>query len=124
MPLTRDFQPTVVERVRLEPAFARALLDEAGSLFLNGDPAMVRVVLRDLVNATVGFEGLAAATERPSKSLHRMLSATGNPSMDIQAAIFDVLCRNHQGSRRLTEAGRTGLMGQGNALIGTRPTCL
>lgn len=68
MPLTRDFKQTVMERVRREPAFARALLDEAGSLFLNGDPATARVVLRDLVNATVGFEGLAAATERPSKS--------------------------------------------------------
>ena len=86
----------VVERVRREPAFARALLDEAGSLFLNGDPAMARVVLRDLVNATVGFEGLASATERPSKSLHRMLSATGNPSMDNLAAIFDVLRRSLQ----------------------------
>lgn len=93
-------------------------------MFLDGDPAMARVVLRDLVNATVGFEELASATERPGKSLHRMLSAAGNPSMDNQAAIFDVLRRNHQGSRRLTKAGRTGLMGQGNALIGAWPTCL
>jgi DNA-binding phage protein len=94
MPLTRNFKHTVVERVQREPAFARALLDEAASLFLNGDPAMARVILRDLVNATVGFEGLAAATERPSKSLHRMLSASGNPNMDNLAAIFDVLRRN------------------------------
>lgn len=96
MPLTRNFKHTVVERVQREPAFARALLDEAASLFLNGDPAMARVILRDLVNATVGFEGLAAATERPSKSLHRMLSASGNPNMDNLAAIFDVLRRNLQ----------------------------
>ena len=94
MPLTRNFKQTVVERVQREPAFAWALLDEAGSLFLNGDPATARVILRDLVNATVGFEGLASATERPSKSLHRMLSATGNPSMDNLAATFDVLRRN------------------------------
>ncbi len=96
MPLTRDFKQTVVERVQREPAFARALLDEAGSLFLNGDPATARVILRDLVNATIGFEGLASATERPSKSLHRMLSASGNPGMDNVAAIFDVLRRNLQ----------------------------
>ena len=94
MALSRDFKQTVVERVQREPAFARALLDEAASLFLNGDPAAARVILRDLVNATVGFEGLALATERPSKSLHRMLSASGNPSMDNLAAIFDVLRRN------------------------------
>lgn len=94
MALSRDFKQTVVERVQREPAFARALLDEAASLFLNGDPATARVILRDLVNATVGFEGLASATERPSKSLHRMLSASGNPSMDNLAAIFDVLRRD------------------------------
>ncbi len=94
MALTRDFKQTIGERVQREPAFARALLDEAASLFLNGDPTTARVILRDLVNATVGFEGLASATDRPSKSLHRMLSASGNPSMDNLAAIFDVLRRN------------------------------
>ncbi|HUW54528.1 MAG TPA: transcriptional regulator [Rhodanobacter sp.] len=96
MTLTRDFKQTIVERVRREPAFAAALLDEAASLFLNGEPATARVILRDLVNATVGFEGLASATGRPSKSLHRMLSASGNPGMDNLAAIFDVLRRNLQ----------------------------
>lgn len=96
MPLTRDLKQTVVDRAQREPAFACTLLDEAGSLLLNGDPATARVVLRDLVNATVSFEGLASATERPSKSLHRMLSAAGDPSMDNLAAIFDVLRRNLQ----------------------------
>ena len=96
MPLTRDFKQSVTERVQREPAFARALLDEAASLFLNGDPATARLILRDLVNATVGFEGLASATARPSKSLHRMLSASGNPGMDNLSAIFDVLRRSLQ----------------------------
>ena len=93
MALTRDFKQGVAERVRRDPAFARALLDEAATLFLNGEPEVARVVLRDLVNATVGFETLAAETARPSKSLHRMLSRTGNPSMDNLAAIFDVVRR-------------------------------
>jgi hypothetical protein len=39
----------------------------------------------------VGFEGLAAATNTPSKSLHRMLSDRCNPSMDNLAAIFGVI---------------------------------
>ena len=43
------------------------------------------------VNATIGFEQLAKLTGRPAKSLHRMLSATGNPSMDNLASVFDVL---------------------------------
>ena len=64
------------------------LLDEAAILFLNGEPEIARMMLRDLVNATIGFEQLATLTEKPSKSLHRMLSPTGNPSMDNLAAIF------------------------------------
>jgi DNA-binding phage protein len=86
--LTRDFKQTVVERVERDPAFAKAMLDEAATLFLNGEPELARIILRDLVNATVGFEELAQLTEKPPKSLHRMLSPNGNPSMDNLAAIF------------------------------------
>ena len=88
MALTRDFKQTVVERVGRDPGFAKAMLDEAATLFLNGEPELARIILRDLVNATVGFEELAQLTDKPSKSLHRMLSPNGNPSMDNLAAIF------------------------------------
>ena len=91
MALTRDFKRTVVERVQHDPEFARALLDEAATLFLNGEADTARLVLRDLVNATVGFEVLAAETARPAKSLHRMLSKNGNPTMDNLAAILGVV---------------------------------
>lgn len=91
MALTRDFKKTVVERVNRDPAFAQALLDEAATLFLNGEPETARLILRDLVNATIGFEQLATMTDKPSKSLHRMLSPEGNPSMDNLAAIFHVM---------------------------------
>lgn len=89
--LTRDFKETVKERAARDPAFAKALLDEAATLFLNGEPETARLILRDLVNASVGFETLAAETNRPSKSLHRMLSEKGNPSMDNLAVIFGAL---------------------------------
>src|SRR5258706_15578635 len=88
MALTRDFKQTVVERAQRDPAFGKALLDEAATLFLNGEPDTARLILRDLVNATVGFEGLAAVTDKPSKSLHRMVAEHGNPSMDNLAANF------------------------------------
>lgn len=91
MTLTRDFKQTVVERVERDPAFAKALLDEAATLFLSGEPDAARLILRDLVNATVGFETLAELTHKPSKSLHRMLSPKGNPSMDNLAAIFSAI---------------------------------
>jgi DNA-binding phage protein len=93
MALTRDFKQTVVERAQRDPAFARALLDEAATLFLNGEPHTARLILRDLVNATIGFEALAAETAKPAKSLHRMLSKEGNPTMDNLAAILGALRR-------------------------------
>lgn len=92
MALTRNFKQTVIERIERDPKFAKALLDEAATLFLSGEPETARLILRDLVNATVGFEHLAVLTDKPSKSLHRMLSPKGNPSMDNLAAIFDAIC--------------------------------
>ena len=91
MALTRSYKHTIAERAQRDPEFAQALLDEAATLFLNGEPEMARIILRDLINATVGFEELAKETAKPSKSLHRMLSAKGNPSMDNLAAIFGVV---------------------------------
>ncbi|MCE2719525.1 MAG: DNA-binding protein [Dolichospermum sp.] len=91
MALTRDFKETVNARVQRDSEFAIALLNEAISLFLNGEPETARLILRDIVNATVGFEQLAIETSKPSKSLHRMLSAKGNPTMDNLTAIFNVL---------------------------------
>ncbi len=82
MALTRDSNKTIVERAKRDPAFAKELLDEALTLFLNGEPDTARLVVRDLVNVTVGVERLAATTGKPAKSLHRMLSPNGNPSMD------------------------------------------
>ncbi len=93
MTITRDFNETVNARIKREPEFAKALLDEAATLFLNGEPETARVVLRDLVNATIGFENLATQTSLPSKSLHRMLSASGNPTMNNLTAIFNILCK-------------------------------
>jgi DNA-binding phage protein len=91
MGLTRDFKQTVVERALRDPDFAKALLDEAATMFLNGEVETARLILRDLVNATIGFEQLAVYTNKPDKSLHRMLSYRGNPSMNNLAAIFDAI---------------------------------
>ena len=94
MSMTRNVKQTIAGRVQREPAFGKALLIEAANLFLNGEPETARLILRDLVNATIGFEGLSAATAKPSKSLHRMLSENGNPSMDNLAAIFGAVRKN------------------------------
>jgi len=90
-PLTRDFRVTIQECLKSDKKFARAMLAEAGTLMLNDDWSTARFVLREIVNATIGFEALAAAVGKPSKSLHRMLTANGNPRMDNLGAIFNAL---------------------------------
>ena len=93
MALTRDFKETVAARVQTDPAFAQALLDEAIDLFVNGDPESSKLILRDLVNSTVGFEALAEEVHKPAKSLHRMLSHQGNPTMSNISAVFAAVKR-------------------------------
>ena len=65
MALNRDFKGTVLERVQSDPTFAQALLDEAATLFFNGEPETARLILSDLVNAEMGFEQLAMLTAKP-----------------------------------------------------------
>ena len=59
------------------------------------------------MNTTVGFETLARLTDRPSKSLHRMLSSNGNPSLDNLAAIFGRTLREQAALGRLPELLKT-----------------
>jgi hypothetical protein len=50
MALTRHFRETVVDRVARDPEFAKALLDEAATLFLNGEPDAAKLVMKDLLS--------------------------------------------------------------------------
>jgi DNA-binding phage protein len=79
MPLTRHFKETIQARVKRDPAFRRALLREGIESLLSGDVETGKTVLRDFINATVGFAKLAKVTQRSPKSLMRMLGPTGNP---------------------------------------------
>jgi DNA-binding phage protein len=79
MPLTRDFKETVKARAACDPKFRAALLTEAVQEMLSGDGETGRAVLRDYINATIGFERLARETGTPAKSLMRMFGPKGNP---------------------------------------------
>jgi DNA-binding phage protein len=82
MPLTRDFKDTIRARVERDPKFRKELLRESLESLLAGDIATAKTILRDYINATVGFTELSEATQIPSKSLMRMLGPTGNPRAD------------------------------------------
>jgi len=79
MALTRDFKETIQARVKRDAAFRRALLREGLESFLSGDVQTGKIVLRDYINATVGFTKLGRITHRSSKSLMRMFGPSGNP---------------------------------------------
>jgi hypothetical protein len=79
MPLTRDFKETIRARVKRDRGFRKALLREGIENFLCGDVETGKIILRDFVNATVGFAKLSDVTHRSAKSLMRMLGPRGNP---------------------------------------------
>lgn len=80
MVLTRDFKQTIMERAQRDPAFRRGLLAESIECFLSGDTATGKIVLRDYINATLGFKELARLTRKKEPSLMRMLGPNGNPA--------------------------------------------
>lgn len=88
MVLTRDFRKTVQARAKRDPAYREALLTEAVDSFLSGDVEVGKAMLRDYINATIGFETLSRQLDKPSKSLHRMLSSSGNPKTNN---LFEIL---------------------------------
>jgi len=102
MALTRDFKDTVTARVQRDPRFREALFTEAINAYLGGDTAAGKAILRDLVNATLGFEELAAETKKPSKSLHRMLSPRGNPSTENFFSIVSAIQKKTRMKLRVT----------------------
>ena len=80
MPLTHDFKETIRARAQRDAKFRQALLREAVESYLNGDLETGKAVLRDYVNATLGFQELEERTDIPAKSLMRMLGPKGSPS--------------------------------------------
>jgi hypothetical protein len=79
MGLTREFKETVQARIQRDRKYRRELLREAVECLLAGDLDTGKALLRDYINATVGFEKLSRLSRRPAKSLMRMLGPKGNP---------------------------------------------
>ena len=96
MPLTRDFKDTIKARAARDPEFRMALFEEALAALLNDELELGKTLLRDYVNATVGFDTLAAEMEKNPKSLMRMLSDSGNPRADNLLAMVARL-KKHEG---------------------------
>ena len=88
MALTREFRETVQARARRDAAFREGLLREGAECLLAGEVEAGKALLRDYVNATLGFEKLGALTKKSPKSLMRMFGPSGNP---LAGNLFEVL---------------------------------
>ena len=96
MVLTRDFKDTIRARVSRDPKFRKELLREGVESMISGDIATAKTILRDYINATVGFTELAERTHIPSKSLMRMLGPTGNPRAENLFEVVGFLQRRER----------------------------
>ena len=91
MALPKDVKKTIRARLQSDYAFRFALLSEAVE------------VLRDYIDATIGFQALSDQTGLPEKSLMRMFSKSGNPRADNLFKVLAVLQKS-QGIQLSVEA--------------------
>jgi DNA-binding phage protein len=103
MPLSRDFNETIRERALHDEAFRLAMLEGALQALDVGEAFEAKILLRDFINATVGFPALGEATGRHPKSLMRMFSPKGNPGLDALSDVLRELARREGYEVRVTK---------------------
>ena len=79
MPPTRDFRETVQARAKIDPVFREGLLTEGVDCLLAGEVEVGKILLRDYIDAAIGFDELGALTNKTSQSLMDMFGPDGNP---------------------------------------------
>lgn len=62
--LTKNFKHTMQARAQRDSAFRKALLQEGVECLLGGDGNTGKAVLRDYINATIGFETLSQVFDK------------------------------------------------------------
>ena len=106
MALTREFKESILKRAQEDSAFREGLLTEALECFLAGDLATGKLLLRDYINATIGFQTLSKLMRKKDSSLQRMLGPTGNPAADNLFTITRLL-QNREGVELKVVSQRT-----------------
>ena len=85
---SRPVRELIISSLREDPELAEEVYNEAVLCLVRGESDLTKILLRDLIHATVGFEAMAVALKKSPKSLYRMLSNRGNPKLDNLSAIF------------------------------------
>jgi DNA-binding phage protein len=79
--------------LRRSTEFRKAMLQEGVDTLLSGEIDVAKSVLRDYINATIGFEKLGRKVGIPAKSLMRMFGPSGNPQAKNLFAVIAELQR-------------------------------
>ena len=88
---TVKFDAAIKKMVENKPEIGTQMLEDAINAFLSSDLNEARVLLRQYVNATLGFKELARLTGKQDKNLMRALSTNGNPTMATFVEILGAL---------------------------------
>ncbi|QEG36809.1 helix-turn-helix domain-containing transcriptional regulator [Bythopirellula goksoeyrii] len=96
MSRTRPFTESIKERAKKSRGYGAALIAEASELYLGGEIDAAKMMLRDYINATVGFQELGEEIGKNPKSIMRMLSLKGNPTAKNFTALLASL-QKHEG---------------------------
>ena len=106
MPLSRDFKETVRERAQTDPDFRFAMLQGALSALDVGEAFEAKILLRDFINATIGFPALGEAIDRDPKALMRMFSPKGNPTLENLSLVLKELAEREGYSIKVERPAR------------------
>jgi DNA-binding phage protein len=77
---TTSYNEALKDMIEDNPHMAAEMLEGALNSLLSGELDEGRLLLRQFVNATMGFQELAKRTGKIDKNLMRTLSAAGNPT--------------------------------------------
>lgn len=91
MSVTKSFRDIIQARASVDSDYRYGLLTESMDAMLSGDLETGKSLLRDYINATIGFEDLAKAMGKSPKSLMRMVGISGNPTAKNLFAFIHIL---------------------------------
>jgi DNA-binding phage protein len=80
--------PHLQDLLREDPEFRAAQLAEAIEFLAENDVQTAKSIIRKYILASIGFEALAKQIDKKPKSIKRMLSEKGNPTLKTWPPCF------------------------------------
>ena len=85
----------IQKRIAGKPIVVRTLIQDAFQYFVDGDIDTSKEIIRDCVVGTIGWKSIAETTGINEKSIIRMFSKTGNPSITNYSAVMCALANQN-----------------------------